>query len=235
MQYYRIGLEFYETMDAYRQWTLPLTQCPACGNKRTNLASVYHETDLSVHAADINIKQLDGKKFIRHDWPRYEQLRNELCALLHISTNIPLGTSFGSLCGKVYAPLQDFCGPTWEIMVVLDTTLEILRSEGITNLKYVPTKLTPPRNKKNAFYELVLPAEAELSERYHYRQCQTCWVYNVVEGASVFKKGTLKEDVHLARCKQKPEAIVCTEVFKNAVLKHQMKGIRFTPIELSDE
>jgi uncharacterized double-CXXCG motif protein len=229
------GRDSYDFNVKYK-WELPMVNCSVCKSKWGSSSIAYPSTDLSQLP---NLDIFTTQDVVSES--TYLLLREQVAPLLPNDALIPPGTYFGPLSGTTYGQHGDFAwhSPAQALFIHPNALAKLLES-GVRIPQTVKPEITA-RGKIN-FEHLQIQTEAhlQLSERCIIRKrpdCPACGSSGIIKfiEPNYVVKSSIPNNLDLFRMRIRSRYVLVTEKFVDAVNKHQLTNIRFTPVEVVTE
>lgn len=234
MNYYDVGINI-DPMDGDQKWTMPMTDCPECGQGDKPMGFQFPEVDLELFKKELDLKRFVPGKLICVPWAEFLEIRATLKRLLQTDFDFPPTTRFGPLVGKGMTKMTSFAGPDFVTIVTTNSTLEKLVVAGITDLRTASTLIKPHKSWSEPVLQLVIPAVAKTSKACGPKHCSACGNTQFINKGLIFDRSSLVDNPGLVRGLDRPFNILASEHFKRVYEQLGLTGLKFDLIELREQ
>ncbi|NMO14816.1 hypothetical protein HPC49_00810 [Pyxidicoccus fallax] len=214
-------------INAWHKLSLPGVMCGACG---VTWGSAGHEYPCVDLAALPERKEFEKPR--PEPFSEFARLRELVRPLAPSNAELPPGTGFGPLVGRASGEFGPIAWVWGQKLLMHREVLERLQAEGARGLVACPTALKFRQKNPPELLELqvepggllhpdCLPPDTP-------PRCTTCGRYDITRpDEPILDAASLPTDRDLFRVANLPTMVICTERFRDAVLRLELDGITF--------
>jgi uncharacterized double-CXXCG motif protein len=217
-------------VDASHKWGLPgLRTCPACAVTWSSAGHHLPSVDLSRLAESQSFEEARPEPY-----EEFMRLRDLVRPLVPPETQLPPGTEFGPLVGRVTGKVPDFAWSATALMIQ-NEPFQRLQEQAVNGLRGFPTELRFRQKQAPALLELEIPLQGHLHRDCmppdHPGPCKTCGRMGLKRPDDpILDAASLPTEVDLFRLGNLATMVIGTERFKDAVSHLGLEGLTFREV-----
>jgi uncharacterized double-CXXCG motif protein len=218
--------------NASHTWGLPGVHCPQCQTTWAGACTGYPSVDLSSLAAKEDLTKPRVEPY-----DEFVRLRDLVRPFVPARVQLIPGTTFGPLRGTSAGTFGTFLFQNPGELLVHREALERLQAEGLRGLSGYRTELRFRQKKPPEMLEMeIIPhgrlhPDCFLPDRPN--PCARCGRMGLsLPEQPVLERASLPDDLDLFRLATFETVLVCTERFRDAVLRLELDGLEFRELPL---